>query len=56
MSLEEALEYNPECEIGDELLIEIDPKDFERIAVQSAKQKARQNCVKFRKIHYIPNL
>ncbi len=49
MSLEEALEYNPECEIGDELLIEIDPKDFERIAVQSAKQKARQKLREIQK-------
>jgi len=49
MSLEDALEYNPECEIGDELLIEINPKDFERIAVQSAKQKARQKLREIQK-------
>ena len=42
ISLEEALEYSEEAEIGDELLIEIEPKDFDRVAVQSAKQKARQ--------------
>ncbi len=47
ITLEDALLYNSECEIGDELLIEINPKDFERIAVQSAKQKAKQ---KFREI------
>ncbi len=41
--LDEALELNEECEVGDELLIEIDPKEFDRIAVQSAKQKARQS-------------
>jgi len=49
MSLEEALAYNSECEIGDELLIEINPKDFERIAVQSAKQKAKQRLREIQK-------
>lgn len=43
ISLDEALELNEECELGDELLIEIDPKEFDRISVQSAKQKARQS-------------
>jgi transcription termination/antitermination protein NusA len=40
--LSEALELNEECEVGDELLIEIDPKEFDRVAIQTAKQKARQ--------------
>lgn len=40
--LVEALEYSEESEVGDELLIEVDPKSFDRIAVQSAKQKAKQ--------------
>ena len=40
IELEEALELDPECEIGDELLIEVDPKEFDRISVQSAKQTA----------------
>lgn len=39
----EAKELHDECEIGDELLIPIDPKTFDRISVQSAKQKARQD-------------
>jgi len=43
ISLNEALELNEECEIGDELLIEINPQEFDRISVQSAKQKARQS-------------
>lgn len=43
ISLSEALELNEECEIGDELLIEIDPKEFDRGSVQSAKQKAKQS-------------
>ncbi|MCF7940507.1 MAG: transcription termination factor NusA [Spirochaetia bacterium] len=42
ISLEDSLALNEDCEIGDELLISIDPKEFDRIAVQSAKQKAKQ--------------
>lgn len=42
ISLNDALEYNDECEIGDELLIEINPKEFDRIAIQSAKQRTKQ--------------
>lgn len=49
ISLEEALEYNDECEIGDELLIEVNPKTFDRIAVQSAKQKAKQTLREIQK-------
>ena len=41
IELEEALEYNEQSELGDELLIEINPKDFDRVSVQSAKQKAK---------------
>jgi N utilization substance protein A len=49
ISLVEALELNEECEIGDELLIEINPKEFDRVAVQSAKQKARQTLREIQK-------
>ena len=49
IELVEALELNEDCELGDELLIEIDPKDFDRGAVQSAKQKARQNLREIQK-------
>lgn len=42
ISLKDALEYNEECEVGDDLLIEVNPKDFDRGAVQSAKQKTKQ--------------
>lgn len=42
IALEEALELNEACELGDELLIEINPQEFDRVAVQSAKQKAKQ--------------
>ena len=48
IALEDALNLNDECEPGDELLIEINPQDFDRGAVQSAKQKARQTL---REIH-----
>ena len=49
IDLDEALTYSDECEIGDELLIEINPKEFDRIAVQSAKQKARQTIREIQK-------
>ena len=42
IDLNEARELNPDADIGDEILVEIDPKQFDRIAVQSAKQKAHQ--------------
>jgi N utilization substance protein A len=42
ISLSDAVEYNEESEIGDELLIEVSPKEFDRSAVQSAKQKTKQ--------------
>ncbi|HKL84721.1 MAG TPA: transcription termination factor NusA [Treponemataceae bacterium] len=43
IELEEALELDPDCEVGDELLIEVDPREFDRISVQSAKQTAHQS-------------
>ncbi|MBT3273522.1 MAG: transcription termination/antitermination protein NusA [Spirochaetales bacterium] len=49
IELVEALEYNEDCEIGDELLIEVNPRDFERVAVQSAKQKAKQTLREIQK-------
>jgi len=49
IELSEALEYNEECEVGDELLIEVNPKSFDRIAVQSAKQKAKQTIKEIQK-------
>ncbi len=49
ISLEEAKEYVDDCEIGDELLIEINPKDFDRVAIQSAKQKAKQTLREIQK-------
>ena len=49
IALEDALAYNEDCEIGDELLIEISPTEFDRVAVQSAKQKARQTLREIKK-------
>ena len=42
ISLTDAVEYNEDSEIGDELLIEVSPREFDRSAVQSAKQKTKQ--------------
>ncbi|MFC2822071.1 MAG: transcription termination factor NusA [Spirochaetales bacterium] len=39
--LDEAQELSSEAEIGDELLIPIDPKSFDRISVQTGKQRAQ---------------
>lgn len=44
ISLEEAKEFNDDAEIGDIILIPLDiNKEFDRISVQSAKQKAHQS-------------
>ncbi|NBB89586.1 MAG: transcription termination/antitermination protein NusA [Spirochaetes bacterium] len=49
IELVEAKEYDEEAEVGDELLIEINPQEFDRVAVQSAKQKARQTLREIQK-------
>jgi N utilization substance protein A len=49
IDLEDARELNPEAEIGDELLIEVDPREFDRISVQSAKQTAHQSIREIQK-------
>ena len=41
--------YNDDAELGDELLIEINPRDFDRVSIQSAKQKARQSLREIQK-------
>lgn len=43
ITLEDALTYNNESEMGDDLLIPVDKSNFDRVAVQSAKQKAKQD-------------
>jgi N utilization substance protein A len=49
IDLEDARELNPDAEMGDELLIEVDPREFDRIAVQNAKQMARQSLREIQK-------
>jgi N utilization substance protein A len=49
IDLEDARELNPDAEIGDEILIDVDPKEFDRIAVQSAKQTAHQSIREIQK-------
>jgi N utilization substance protein A len=43
IDLEEAWKLNPEAEIGDEILIPVNPKEFNRSAVKSAKQTAQHS-------------
>jgi N utilization substance protein A len=42
IDLGDARELNPDAEVGDEILIEVDPREFDRVSVQSAKQTAHQ--------------
>ena len=49
IELDEAKKFEPETEEGDEILIELDPKDFGRLSVQSAKQTVHQNSREIRK-------
>ena len=49
ISLQDALDFNDDAELGDELLIEINPRDFDRVSIQSAKQKARQSLREIQK-------
>ncbi len=49
IALSDALTFNEACEIGDELLIEVNPKDFDRSAIQSAKQRAKQSLKEIQK-------
>jgi N utilization substance protein A len=39
----EARRLNPEAEIGDEILINVDPREFNRAAIRSAKQTAQHS-------------
>lgn len=49
IAIKDALRYDEACEIGDELIISVDPKTFERMAIQSAKQKAKQTLREIQK-------
>jgi len=49
IDLNEARELNTDADVGDEILVEIDPKQFDRIAVQSAKQTTHQTIREIQK-------
>ncbi|MDR2343699.1 MAG: transcription termination factor NusA [Spirochaetaceae bacterium] len=49
IELEEARSLNPEAEEGDDILIELDPRDFGRAAIVSAKQTANKSIRDIRK-------
>jgi len=49
IELEEALELSPDCEVGDEIDIPIDPKEFDRSVVQTGKQTAQQSLSEIQK-------
>lgn len=49
IAIEDAIKLNEDGEIGDELLILVNPQEFDRVAVQSAKQRARQDLKEIQK-------
>jgi N utilization substance protein A len=49
IDLNEARELNPEADVGDEILVDLDPKQFDRVTVQSAKQAAHQTIREIQK-------
>jgi N utilization substance protein A len=42
IDLDDARKIDPEAEVGDEILVEIQPKEFDRVSIQSAKQTAHK--------------
>ena len=49
IELEDAKKLSEECEIGDEIDILVDPKEFDRSAVQTGKQSAHQSLSEIQK-------
>jgi N utilization substance protein A len=49
IELDDARALNPDAELSDEILIEVDPHDFDRGSVQSAKQTAHQSIREIQK-------
>lgn len=47
--LSDAKKANPDAEVGDEMLIPIDPTEFNRIAMMNGKQRCRQEAREFTK-------
>lgn len=49
IDLDDALELSPECEVGDEIDILVDPKEFDISAMQTGKQIAHQSLSEIQK-------
>ncbi|GMO49694.1 MAG: transcription termination factor NusA [Termitinemataceae bacterium] len=49
VELEDTRAFMPDAEVGDEIIVELDPRDFERGAVQTAKQIATAHIRDIRK-------
>ncbi|MEL3905970.1 MAG: transcription termination factor NusA [Treponema sp.] len=49
VDIDEAVKLAPGCEIGDELLFELDPKDFKRGPVQAGVQRVHQSTKEIQK-------
>lgn len=49
IELDEALQLSPDCEIGDEIDILVDPREFDRSAIQTGKQTAHQSFSEIQK-------
>ena len=49
IEIEDARDLDPDAEIDDEILIEVNPQDFDRGSVQSAKQTAHQSIREIQK-------
>jgi len=49
VDIEEATKLAPDCEIGDELLFELDPKDFKRGSIQAGVQRVHQSTREIQK-------
>ena len=49
VDIEEATKLAPDCELGDELLFELDPKDFKRGSIQAGVQRVHQSTREIQK-------
>jgi len=49
VDIDEAIVLSPDCEIGDELLFELDPKDFKRGPIQAGVQRVHQSTKEIQK-------
>lgn len=49
VDIDEAMKFSPDSEIGDELLFELDPKDFKRGPIQAGVQRVHQSTKEIQK-------